>query len=93
MNSRKIIIDLIDKQLINGEDAFTLINDIIQSELLESWKALNNKENKDLVNDFIKEKPWNGSSGITWTYTGDGTYSLANVASTNCVTGSSVKSN
>lgn len=69
MNSRQIIIDLIDKQIINGEQAFTLINDIIQSELLESWKALNNKENKDLL------KTSNPNTWVTtapsWVFAGD----------------------
>lgn len=46
MNSRQIIIDLIDKQIINGEQAFTLINDLLKAELLEAWDTLNaSKEN------------------------------------------------
>jgi hypothetical protein len=36
MTSREIIIDLIDRQIIDGEKAFTLINDLLQSELMES---------------------------------------------------------
>lgn len=75
--SRQIIIDLIDKKVINGEQAFVLINDIIQSEILESWKTLNNKENIDfsfnkiLNNDYINpasisSPPWMN----TTTYTG-----------------------
>lgn len=48
MNSRQIIIDLIDKQIINGEQAFTLINDLLRAELLEAWDTLNaSKENKN----------------------------------------------
>ena len=38
MNSREIIIDLIDKKIINGEQAFTLINDLLKAELLEAWE-------------------------------------------------------
>ena len=36
MTSREIIIDLINKQIINGQDAFTLINDLLKAELLEA---------------------------------------------------------
>lgn len=48
MTSREIIIDLIDKQIINGQDAFTLINDLLKAELLEAWETLNtSKENRN----------------------------------------------
>lgn len=48
MTSREIIINLIDKQIINGQDAFTLINDLLKAELLEAWDTLNaSKENKN----------------------------------------------
>ena len=48
MTSREIIIELIDKQIINGQDAFTLINDLLKAELLEAWETLNaSKENKN----------------------------------------------
>lgn len=55
MNSREIIIDLIDSGKINGEQAAILLNDLFQSELLESWKALNNKNNSDLAKDLLKD--------------------------------------
>ena len=41
MTSREIIIDLIDKKIINGEQAFTLINDLLKAEMLEAWETLN----------------------------------------------------
>lgn len=48
MTSREIIIDLVDKKIINGEQAFTLINDLLKAELLEAWETLNaSKENKN----------------------------------------------
>ena len=48
MTSREIIITLIDKQIINGQEAFTLINDLLKAELLEAWDTLNaSKENKN----------------------------------------------
>ena len=31
MTSREIIIELIDKQISNGQDAFTLINDLLKA--------------------------------------------------------------
>jgi hypothetical protein len=36
MTSREIIIELIDKQIINGQEAFTLINDLLKAEMLEA---------------------------------------------------------
>lgn len=80
MNSRQIIIDLIDKQIINGEQAFTLINDIIQSELLESWKALNNKENKDLLK-VNNSNPWI-TTNPSWVFAGDSATSTLSQYST-----------
>lgn len=48
MTSREIIITLIDKQIINGQEALTLINDLLKAELLEAWETLNaSKENKN----------------------------------------------
>ena len=66
MTSREIVIGLIDKGAIDGKQAATLLNDIYQSELLESWKALNNKENHDLAKDMLKD---NGGywAPSTWT--------------------------
>ena len=45
MSSKEIIIKLIDEKLISGEEAYVLINDIIQGELTESWKILNSNPN------------------------------------------------
>lgn len=73
MNSREIIIDLIDKKIINGEQAFTLINDLLKAELLEAWETLNasKQSNKlNLADDFnkiwVSSNPYNSSSS---TYT------------------------
>lgn len=46
MTSREIIITLIDKQIINGQEAFTLINDLLKAELLEAWDTLNASKEK-----------------------------------------------
>lgn len=82
MTSRQIIIDLVDKQLITGEEAFVLINDVLQSEILESWKALNNKSNSDLLNlDGSKQEKsysWTNTPP-SWIYTP--TTTASNVAS------------
>lgn len=54
MTSREIIIELIDKQIINGQEAFTLINDLLKAEMLEAWETLNaSKQNSksSLTND------------------------------------------
>ena len=36
MTSREIIIELINKQIIDGEQAVTLINDLLKAEMLEA---------------------------------------------------------
>lgn len=61
MTSREIIIDLINKQIIDGEMAFTLINDLLQSELMESWKILNTQKFKE------NTLTWNGFYNSTVT--------------------------
>ena len=55
LTSRQIIIKLIDNKIITGEEAFTLINDIIQAEMVETYKILEKKDS---------EKP-----NYTWTTT------------------------
>ena len=44
LTSRQIIIKLIDEKIITGEEAFTLINDIIQAEMVETYKVLEKKD-------------------------------------------------
>ena len=73
MTSRQIIIDLVDKQLINGEEAFVLINDVLQSEILESWKTLNDKHNSDLLKvdgtkDWNIPSNWVNTTNPSWIY-------------------------
>ncbi len=46
--SKDIVIQLIDEGKICGEEAYVLINDILQSEMLETYKALENKKNSDV---------------------------------------------
>lgn len=57
MTSREIIIDLVDKKIINGEQAFTLINDLLKAEMLEAWQTLNASKQNDksnIADDFNK---------------------------------------
>lgn len=44
MTSKEIITRLIDEKLINGEEAYVLINDIVQAELVASMKILKEGE-------------------------------------------------
>lgn len=76
MTSREIIIKLIDTNLINGEEAFTLINDILVAEIkaaMETLKessqsdSLHLKWNQDSCKDAtITSTPWTN----TWSTTG-----------------------
>lgn len=71
MTSREIVIDLIDKGLITGEQAFTLINDIVAAEIKEALEILNESK-KNLDNNWLNtqiNKDWlTVSSNPTWTY-------------------------
>ena len=62
MTSREILIDLIDRQIIDGEKAFTLINDLLQSELMESWKILNESSKSKETNNLV----WTNPLTTTW---------------------------
>ena len=66
MTSREIITKLINEHLIDGEEAVILLNDIFQSEIMEAWKALNNKETADLAKKVVDGGTWIPS---TWTTT------------------------
>ena len=44
MKSREIVQRLIDEHVINGEEAFTLINDICKNEIYDVWKTLEETE-------------------------------------------------
>ena len=55
LTSRQIIIKLIDDKIITGEEAFTLINDIIQAEMVETYKVLEKKDTEK------SSQTWNGN--------------------------------
>lgn len=82
MNSRQIIIDLIDKQIINGEQAFTLINDLLRGELLEAWDTLNASKEKSSSRSTISDlnSIWVNSPAYSIDSCGTG-YSTSNTAS------------
>lgn len=44
MTSQEIVIRLINEKLINGEEAYILINDLVQAELVASMKMLKEPE-------------------------------------------------
>ncbi len=71
MTSREIIIDLIDKNVITGEQAFTLINDIVASEIKEAFEIIE-KSKKNQGNGLqwinVGSDPWSISTSPTWTY-------------------------
>lgn len=63
MTSKEIITRLIDEKLINGEEAYVLINDIVQAELVASMKIL--KEGERDTNSI----QWNPSVLTTYSNT------------------------
>lgn len=93
LTSRQIIIKLIDNKIITGEEAFTLINDIIQAEMVETYKVLEKKdaEKSDYIWPTVQKispslvnPTWIGSSdSITYN---SGT--CTNTAATSCIAGS-----
>lgn len=59
MTSREIVERLINQHVINGEEAFTLINDICKNEMYDVWKTLEGSK----INTT--------TPNITWTYNSD----------------------
>ena len=59
MTSREIVERLINEHVINGEEAFTLINDICKNEMYDVWKTLEGSK----INTT--------TPNITWTYNSD----------------------
>lgn len=70
MTSREIIIDLIDKDKITGEQAYVLLNDIFKAEMVAVNETL--KESKKYSGT---DPVWIGGYGLT------GTSSIGNLAS------------
>ena len=73
MTSREIVIKLIDANLITGEEAFTLINDILVAEIKAAMETLKESSQSDGLhltwdqhNWKIDSTPWTN----TWTTTG-----------------------
>ena len=84
MTSREIIITLIDKQIINGQEAFTLINDLLKAELLEAWDTLNaSKENRNSSRLTISDlnSVWANNPAYTISTCGDTGYTTSAVSS------------
>ena len=65
MTSREIVQRLIDEKLINGEEAFTLINDICKNEIYDVWKTLEDTKNNGLTWGYVY--PNTTTSTPTWT--------------------------
>ena len=63
LTSRQIIIKLIDNKIITGEEAFTLINDIIQAEMVETYKVLEKKDSEKSSQTWNSD--WNKLSTIS----------------------------
>lgn len=71
MTSREIVIDLIDKGLITGEQAFTLINDIVAAEIKEALEIIEkSKKNQSNGIEWVKinNEPWSITTSPNWTY-------------------------
>ena len=91
MTSREIVQRLIDDHIINGEEAFTLINDICKNEMYDVWKTLEGNNKQNVWNGFVypnisstASPTWTSASTIT---TDPGSYTIS--ASTKGMKGSS----
>lgn len=86
MTSKEIIIKLIDEKKINGEEAYIIINDVLQSEMLETYKALENKKNSDIFKDIYPKQyttpTWIGGLSTT----SNGTYGFDNCVASSTAT-------
>lgn len=82
MTSREIIIKLIDDQLIGGEEAYVLLNDIFKAEMVAVNETLK-EANKNSSIDWSKiniEPSWLYSPSST------GTYSISSTGIDACTT-------
>lgn len=60
MTSREIIIKLIDANLITGEEAFTLINDILVAEIKAAMETLKESDHSNNLGLKLNGIDWNG---------------------------------
>ena len=72
--AKEIIIRLINEKVINGEEAYVLLNAILQSEMMEAWKVLDESKKSSKKNnlDWLQVQPYTSgpyttTTGITWT--------------------------
>ena len=72
MTSREIVQRLIDDHIINGEEAFTLINDICKNEMYDVWKTLEGNNKQNVWNGFVypsisttTSPTWTSASTVT----------------------------
>ena len=70
MTSREIVIKLIDANLITGEEAFTLINDILVAEIKAAMETLKESDHSNSLG--LK---WNGVDWSDYITTGTTTWS------------------
>ena len=68
MTSKDIIIRLIDEKLISGEEAYTLMNDVLHDEMRQVYENLKRLDTPypDMSQYTVK---WNGNTYITDTAT------------------------
>jgi len=90
LTSRQIIIKLIDDKIITGEEAFTLINDIIQAEMVETYKVLEKKDSekssqtwKDDWNRLTTTPIWVGDTGTITYNSGTCTNTATSISGSN----------
>ena len=100
MTSREIVIKLIDANLITGEEAFTLINDILVAEIKAAMETLKESSQSDNLhlkwnqdNWKVTSTPWTntwgtiGSSTISGTGDCSAVYTGINSSSITAATG------
>ena len=87
--AKEIIIRLINEKQISGEEAYVLLNAILQSEMMEAWKVLDESKKSSKKKDLdwlpmqgvpYTTSPYTTSTGITWT---GGTGTLTGVTDAN----------
>lgn len=62
MNSREIVIKLIDEKKITGEEAVVLLNDVIIAELCDAQKVLDQCKVNEPKLTRLSANPWSVSS-------------------------------
>lgn len=84
--AKEIFVRLVDEKHIDGEEAYVLLNAILQSEMIEAWKVLDDSK-KSIGDNYNLHGISTVTSNPTWYYGSAGTTNAdisTAIANVNC---------